>query len=360
MFGLAFSIASSIPSVPHARDRSRIQESVVDAYIEVGLLVDAAHCAQQIDGWRRGESLAHIGQRYLDLGDREKAREFATRALDVARAEDEWRRERVTMEAARIYMLLGDHARVEQLTKDGSQAELAAIATDRTTLLPSDQLDLQADTFDRAIATKNFDIARSAIDGYVVWLGRVVDDETRRERALVALDQALPGLPADLQVTNRLRIAEVLSTSDRPDLAGAQIARADEIVAQTKFLPEDVASVNAKVALAHAGMGETDSARATLHLLLSQHAQRRIEIVDLRRAASLRSLAEAFAEIGDTAAMLDCYALALDEGALNPNARPRAEDLCATCVSIGRVGITPPPALLERIRSIQSSLTDPW
>ncbi len=357
---IAFQIGTSIPTEPHARDRARMQALVAQTCLDNGSLDQAIKYASKIDGWRQGEMFALIGQRYATMNDPQHARDFAARAIEVAAGETDWRHERVITESAKLYVQLGDTAKAYELVQGATQAELGKIEVARTvTMLPA-QLDTQADMFDKAIATKNFDLVRGAIDGYMAWLDRVSDDEIRSNRALKAIDNAIPGLPLDLQVKCEIDLADLLYKNHHTDLALVKLHSATEIFSSTTFLPEDVAPLGALVARAHQRMGDTQGARQQLQKLHSEHSTRRDGIVDLRRATSLRALAEGFCELGDRDEAIACYAAALEEGAINPNARPRAEDLCATCISMAKYGILPTSDLMRRIDSIRNSLTDPW
>jgi hypothetical protein len=71
-------------------------------------------------------------------------------------------------------------------------------------------------------------------------------------------------------------------------------------------------------------------------------------------------VAEAYAAMGDRAAALAVYREAIAAGVGNPNSRPRAEDLAATCTSMARADIEPDDALWARIRTIRDGLGDPW
>jgi hypothetical protein len=44
----------------------------------------------------------------------------------------------------------------------------------------------------------------------------------------------------------------------------------------------------------------------------------------------------------------------------NPNSRPRAEDLVATCLSMVLCGFEPPAELAERMQVVARGLGDPW
>jgi tetratricopeptide (TPR) repeat protein len=313
-----------------------------------------------MQGWRQGNVIALLGQRYAALGQNDRAQSCAARALLVDPGESTWGKDIVATEVARIYVKLGDDSKAYATVPADLQAERGRVEAERTAKLPDAQLDAQADMFDKAIATMNFDLARGGIDGYLAWLDRVIDDAPRRERALKALSAALPGLPFDLQVRGNVQLADVLFAHGYKELATLQVDRASELFRATVFLPEDTAPLGVVVAKARIRLGDTKAGRAELRRLRTEYEVRAETIVNLRRAASWRALAEGYLLLGDTDDAGYCYAAALDAGALNPNARPRAEDLSATCVSMAVSGFMPPPELLLRIENIRAGLADPW
>jgi hypothetical protein len=64
--------------------------------------------------------------------------------------------------------------------------------------------------------------------------------------------------------------------------------------------------------------------------------------------------------MGDEAGALFVYRQAVEEGVENPNSRPRAEDLSATCCSMALHAVEPDAELWKRIRQISEQLGDPW
>lgn len=356
----AFAVASSMPIDPHERDRARAQEAVAQACLDSGLLDQAEECADQMEGWRRGNVIALLGQRYAALGQTEEARECATRALLVDVGDTTWGMDIVVTEVARIYVKLGDEGKAFALVTEGQSAERGRVEAARTAKLSEAQLDVQADMFDKAIATMNFDLVRGGIDGYFAWLERVMDDAPRRERALKALRSAIPGLPFDIQVRSGVQLADALCAHGYKEAAALEVDRASKLFRATVFLPEDTAPLGVVIAKARFRMGDVNAARAELQRLRLEYEARAETIVNLRRAASLRALAEGYFLIGDSADAVRCYGAALDAGALNPNARPRAEDLSATCVSMAMSEFVPSPELLLRIEHIRAGLADPW
>ncbi len=356
----AFAVASSMPVDPHGRDRSRLQEAVARACLDSDMVDQAAELADQMQGWRRGHVIALCGQYFARRGQTDSARDCADRALLVDVGDTTWGKDVVVTEVAKIYVLLGDESRAYSLVAVGQPTERGQVETARTARVPMDQMDGQADMFDQAIATGNFDLARGGIDGYLVWLDRVIDDAPRRARALTALSGAFPGLPLDLQVRYRVQLAEVLYSRGYKELAKTEVDCASALFKATVFLPEDTAPLGAVIAKARFRMGDADSARSELRALRAAYNAQSDLIVNLRRAASLRALAEGFLLLGDSDDAVESYKAALDAGAINPNARPRAEDLSATCVSMAMSGFQPSPEFMLRIDNLRAGLVDPW
>jgi hypothetical protein len=74
----------------------------------------------------------------------------------------------------------------------------------------------------------------------------------------------------------------------------------------------------------------------------------------------LRSIAAAYASLGDGRKALATWRRAVEAGVQNPNSRPRAEDLVATCREIALEGLEPDVALRERLAEVRRALGDPW
>ena len=85
-----------------------------------------------------------------------------------------------------------------------------------------------------------------------------------------------------------------------------------------------------------------------------------MRIIYADRAAALRPIAEGYARLGDRDRALELYKRAVEEGVANPNSRPRANDLAATCASLAVVDLEPDAELMARLREVSEGLGDPW
>ena len=360
----AFEVARRFPERAFIKDRAKYEGVVVDACLALGDVPAAtAFADRSCFTWRRCESLALVADRLAERGDADAARALAGRAMsELARLEEvrDWAAERVRATVAQVHLRLGDAAAAAAVMPADAPALQAASLAFRAQVAPPSELGALADAFDQGIATNAFDLARSGLDGYHAILRRAGGDGALRERAAKALDAGIPGLPYDLQVEYRVRSAEAFGAIGLPGDARAQVGRADEAFRAARFVAEDESPVGARLAVAMDRFGDRAGAEATLAALEASYRREVASIVDIRRARCLRSLAEAWASLGDAARAQGLYADAVEAGALNPNARPRAEDLCDTLVSMARSGTPALPAVRARIDAIEAGLRDPW
>lgn len=356
----AFDIASLIPEEPHAKDRAKAQEAVAKACLDLGMVEQADFLARRIDGWRRGEVLGLAGQRYAAAGNADAARRCALQAADAVRGDDSWTGERVMALVAGIHARLGDDAAAAGALASVSDRARGTFEAARAPSVAEAGLDAQADAFDRAFLLQDLDFARGAFDGYCAWLDRVQADAPRRARALRAIDESIKGFPLDLQVTNLCRVADWLAAHGDVPGARLRIDRAAGVLAATAFQAEDVVPLGMQVARARIRVGDAAAARADVERLRREYDAKVEGIVNLRRGMSLRALAEGWAMLGERDAALRCWSEALEAGVLNPNSRPRAEDLSATVRSMAAAGVPPTAAMRARIDAIRNGLGDPW
>jgi tetratricopeptide (TPR) repeat protein len=353
-------VADSIPVNPHARDRAIMQEEAVKGWIALGDLGRAETGMRRIGDWRRGEATALVAQARATRGELDAARALAAEARELAGREEDWKRDRIGAEVARTLATTGDLSQVDGLVDPTATAEAANVAAAMTAVVPADRLETQAAIFDQAIAVGAFDLVRGGLDGYLAIMRRADCDDAWRTRAVKAIDGALPGLPYDLRVQYLVALADALAARGRAAEARACLDRADGVMASAGFLPEDIVPIGAPIAAARTRVGDREAARAAFRALRATFESRREEVVNLRRATSWRALATGFMGLGDRADAEACFAAALEDGALNPNARPRAEDLCMTLLAMARSGFVPTDSMERRIREIRAGLVDPW
>jgi hypothetical protein len=356
----AFAVACAMPGGPHARPRARTQEDAALAAIDLGFEERAVEMAREIRDWRRAEVYARAAQRSAVEGRRDDALRLAERAQAALPIDSSWSRERAAMETAIAFELAGDPAKSAELLPLVAESDRGRVRAAAIPALAADALPAEADAFDRAIATKDLDMVRSAIVGWTALLRRWSADDALRARAVQALDAAIAGLPVDLRIDGNLALARTLRELGRADDAKVRLDAAIAAFASAELLPEDVAPIGAMVAEGRIAAGDRAGAEAELRRLRERFDALRPEIMTTRLARSLRSLGAAWAALGDPAMARQAFRDALDAGLVNPNGRPRAEDLVATCIAMATSGTTPDPFTAQRIEEVRAQLGEPW
>jgi hypothetical protein len=370
---LAARAAGAIPVEPHLKDRSRAQEAVFQACLALDQPRLALDCAERIGNWRRGACLAdlalHVARRdpaadvahWLEVAAAiAKRPEPGTEPDDSAQA---WRRERILGKLAEVCARLGRPELAERCGADGADGPtVEARELESAGARPEDQaaFDARLATLDAALDSGDLDRVRLALDACARLLDRDHADAARRPQLLHRMDEGWVKLPLAAALDLALGLADTaLAHGDR----AAALAFADEAqdaMERETWLPEDEVPLRARLAALRARAGETESARAGLLAAVAMFDVERGRIADVFRADALRPVAEAWCALGDSDAARAAYARAIEAGAENPNGRPRAEDLSATCCSMARQGFDPGPELIARMTAVCDGLVAPW
>jgi hypothetical protein len=352
--------ASSLPLKPHARNRARAQESVVRACLELGEREMALVVAAGIEDWRRGLCHALVGAADLAQGEEELAQEQLALAMEVAEETSEDNREDLVAEIVRLRVAIGGlqeaASMAAELDEHEAGAHRAALALrdareDASAALPQVEALLAEESFDTKLAGVNaaMEIAGSA--------STTAEDRDALEQRVRAATETFP-LVVRLSVLRDLASASIR----RGDTAHALVllGEADDLLDMATWQPESFVEEAALLARARHEAGDTAGARERLDAAIARYDAHRDAIVDIWRAGALRPVAECLAAMGDEDEARAMWLRALDEGALNPNSRPRAEDLVATTLSIARMGVDPGDEIRARVEDIQSRLGTPW
>jgi tetratricopeptide (TPR) repeat protein len=356
----ALRVASSPVGKSHARIKSKLQRDVAECALDLAMTDRALAVAAVIQDWREGEVLALVAQRMARSGDREQAKVCIARAADIASRSDGWRKERAQAEIGLALALLGDVDTARQFAGQLPQELTGRVEAGLSSQVSPEELDRQCDAFDRAIATGSFDVVWSGINGYFAVWERMRLDPERSGRSERAIRAGLTGLPLDLQIRTRIRLADALSMADDRVAACADLEAAEKLLSEFQFTTDVRGAIVRDLAAAWLRQKEPTRARPLVETAVEAYRQTSTAMVDIDHADYLRPLAEALAALGDAEGALSVWALALEAGAVNPNARPRAEDLCLTCLSMARAGVCPSDAMRRSMQSIEVGLKAPW
>ncbi|MEZ6017603.1 MAG: hypothetical protein R3F49_21015 [Planctomycetota bacterium] len=362
---LSFEAASKMPSAPHVKNRSRAQEGVVSAVLRLGQARQALEASAQIDNWRRGTAYAALALHEAAAGHAAAARRCLALAQEVhaealEQDEQEWRADRLLARISQVKWALGDIEGALALEREIDAAELADLVAAKARDAAAEDYEAQFAELERLVGTGDFNLTRNALAVGAALHDRFYDNEARRAQLEAWITTAWKPLPIDLRIDLVERI--VANAEARGDAARGRemTALVAQLADQVSWTPELRIAVQARLAKLLLRVGQSELALQRLGAALDLFSAERERIFDVFRAGALRPVAEAYAAAGQTDAALSVFRLAVEEGALNPNSRPKAEDLAATCCALAESGLVLDDEFMARMEAISNGLAAPW
>ena len=370
LLDLAFDSVSKMPSMPHVKDRSRDQEAVVTAALELEQPLRAARYIPAIDNWRRGTAFAELACWCAEHGATAEVESYLTLAQQVVdmpadqmpdvEGSQDWRRERILARIAKAHVLLGRTEEAAQIEAGLPGPERSEIETVKARSADAAACDEQIAGLGRLAASSGLDEVRAALDAAVEYHARFYDDEARRDELAEAIETAAQRAPLEVQIEVRLELADAALAHHDREQAVARLEQARALLEGSNWDPDDRAPLDSRMILLRAATGDAEAARREADAALAHFEEHNAGLNSIRQARALRPLAEAYAGLHADAQALALYARAVELGAENPNARPRAEELSATCCSMARRDVPPDEALWSRMQAIGAALVAPW
>lgn len=357
---LAFDTATAIPTAPHIKDRCKTQAEVVAACLELGQAGRALGYLEKIDNWRRGACYADLGFYCAQQGEEESARRCLDFASEISKNAEDWRRDTIRIKIAKTYTLLGQNNMSDLFAKDVVDSEKGKVAGAKAMTGDKGSFDEQMQALDALIEPGNFDILRNALEACAQLFNRFYNDAPRRAQAEEKIKTSWDPMPIFIRIDLLLEMAGF--ALDHADQAKALelVNEARDLLDACKWPLKNHIAMAAKLAALRFQAGDQEKARAEADAELALYREEGDKIVSIWRAGALRPLAEAYQAMDDTDAALDVYRLAVEEGVVNPNSRPRAEDLSATCCSMALHAADPDAELWTQMRQIREGLGQPW
>ncbi|MCB9892027.1 MAG: hypothetical protein H6832_17825 [Planctomycetes bacterium] len=364
---VAFTGASKYPIDPHIKSRSKTQSEVVDAALELDQPLIAQRYIASIANWRAGVGYADLALWCFENGFEPECRRYlalAEERIEGAKSEGAgqgWRADRIRAHVARVYRLLEDDEQVAKFGKAieeaSEQVHLSKVLADT---IPASQFDDEIARVERALETKEFDAIRAALTTCVHLYDRFYTDAAKREQLHALVTESKTKLPLEIRIDFLLELSDAASRHDDKDEAARIVKSTTGLLHEGRWLPENEVPLRARVAIAMARAGDPTRARSELETTEQFYEDKLDTIVDIYRGQCLRAIAEAWQALGDHTRALAAYARAAEAGTLNPNSRPRADDLAATCCSLAITNCEPDAALWKRLEEIRDGLGDPW
>jgi len=363
---MAFDAASAMPVDPHIKSRSKSQELAVTTCVELDQCKTAFAFGERIENWRRGVAFSELA---LHCVRNQRAPEMVDRLIDLAYTEAEapeeelgqsWRRDRIRSKIAQALMLRGEVETAAIFKVGLADAEAGKLAAFEAGLMPDERFEGFLSVLEHGVAAGNFDMTIYAMTAAREMYRRFYSSPERRAVLERKLEVLWVKSPIALRAETLLSFAQTAAENADKDNGVVLLERATKLIDGANWSAQQFAEVMGATARCQKTLGQLEAARASLRRAEDKFAAERESIWNFERAAVLRPIAQAQAAIGDSAGALATFRRAFDDGAENPNGRPRAEDLTATCCALAQSGLEPGEELMKRVREIRAGLKAPW
>jgi tetratricopeptide (TPR) repeat protein len=371
LLDIAFDTATRIPVKPHIKNRSMTQEAVVTACLKLDQPQRAVRWIEKIENWRRGVCYADVASYYARQNQTEEAKRYLNLAMQVTQIRDlnsqeaqdftqQWRKDVILVKIAQVYLMLGETEQAGRLEQGVVESETGKLAATRAIIDKEVSFDEQVKSLDAIIAQGNFDTSRNALNAYARLFERFYDDPSRRDQICKKITDASVKLPLMVRIELLLMLAGyALDHADNGNVL-EYINQAQQHLDGNGWPPQNKIQLTAQLVELRFKAGDRQKALVDADVALAFFQKEKSKIVNIDRAGILRPLAQAYQSMGKTTTALAIYKQAVEEGIENPNSRPRAEDLSATCCSMALCGMEPDTQLWTRLRQVAEGLGNPW
>jgi len=356
---LAIETATLIPVNPHIKDRSRKQQEVVEACIQLDQPRLALDYLEKIKNWRRGLCLAELAFYCVENGLTNDVEEYLTLAHQIAEGEEDWRVDRVRASIAKTYTLLGEYEEAGKI-QTGLEPSETGKALEAVVKLDQQEFDEKIKKVDDLLQSQNFDIVKNGISACVELYEAVYEHKDYRGGIERRIDAAFEPMPVFIRVTTLMDMSEIAIKKSDKDNAQEILAVTQEMMDSFDWPLRHGVAYKARLAELLFKAGEQQKGKLYLDDVYAVYKEQGQRIVDIWRAGALRPVAEAYHVMDETELALEVYKRAVEESVKNPNSRPHAEDLTTTCISMALHEIEPDPGLWLRLKQIHEGLGEPW
>ena len=368
---LGFAGVTKMPLDPHIKNRSRPQNRVVVACLELEQPKLALELAEQVANWRQGSCYAEVAHYLASRGVTDGVPAMLAVAekhvQDMLARPDEqkWRIDTIRARLSAAYGVRGELEKAELTARDLEPSELEFLVIARCHTIEDKDFGEGLQLVDPLLKTPRQAQKLAGLAAAKVLYDRFFADDRRRAQLtemVISNTTTGPRLPRDLLIYNYLDFAMVAIDHGATEAAKPWVARASKIKDERSDIGEYAVQLTCRLGAVRFLAGEEKEGRLAIDTALKMYDGfvARNQIVNIYRAKALRTVAEALVLVGDKDQALDVYRRAVEAGVENPNSRPRATDLADTCISIAKNAVKPDTALMTRLREVADALSDPW
>jgi len=356
----AFDTASDIPIRPHLDSRSKAQKRVFDGAVTLQQLDTAGRFSEQIKDWRRGVAHADLAFYFAEQGAVQMALSEVDIAEQIARAIQDWPRDRILARLAQASVLLHDSDSTARLTQGIDEQEAAKATHTAATLCTEEQYENQRGILLDLLQKERYDHRKQGILSSAALFTRFYTDPLKRDEIAAMIREYWTDFDSGFKVHTLFTLCEPAFLHNDLSYALSLLREGLEILDSFPTHPRQQVPLLAQLAGLTFRAGDPDGAQDKLQRAETMFSDRIAWIVNIYRPETLVALAEAYHTMERSDSALETFRRAVEACIENPNSRPRAENLSLVCTSMAVNGIEPDEALWSRIREIQANLGDPW
>jgi hypothetical protein len=362
---MGFDIATMIPIKPHIKDRSKAQELVVKTSLELGQPQRALGYARQIRNWRKGVAFADYAfyvARHPEKFDQsdELIQKYLDLAEQISLATEDWRRDRIRVKIAKTHALMGNRSQSKAFREGIVDSQKGKVEGAEAAVATQDSFEENQKDLDDLIAIGNFDITQNALKSYIFLYRQFYEDVSKQSKIENKIRESWKKIPLFIRIELLMDLARTALDFADPTKALGLVEEAEAMLGSAQWKPEHYLPLKAQLISLRFQLGDKAAAQAQADVLFEFFQANKDLIVNIYRAESLQPLAETYALMGDKAQSLKVYKHVIEEGVINPNARPRAEDVSATLLSMAQHEVKPDKSFWKRLNEVKMNLQDPW
>jgi tetratricopeptide (TPR) repeat protein len=361
LLNIAFEAVSAMPKNPHIKSRSLAQESVVRTCLDLEQPQKALGYIEQIDNWRREACYADLAFYYAQHGaSNENVQYYLELAAKVPDQTEDWRKGRITSKISQTKAYMEQAKEAKQYERGNEKKEPVKIPDIKKMTSPLDSFDEKMEALGKKVLTGQFDDIKNSLETYAELYNRFYQDVERRALIEEKIKTTWSKMPLIIRIDLQKKLIHFALAHSDKNAALELTNEAKSMMDSTSWPSRYEIPMQAELAGFRFRAGDEQRARPEVRKALDLFDTERKKIVNIYRAKMLRSIAQAYWTMGNSATTLDLYKRAIEAGIENPNSRPRAEDLASTCCSMALHKVEPDAELLNRIRQIRDDLGDPW
>lgn len=370
-----------LPDMPHERNRNRELGTLVELLIASNDLQRAEHYRKQLTNWRAAQLEVSAATKYVQSGNSERAEELVAEVESIANTVigmkagtivatgehadyleryDDYRLDRIKVALAAYYWAKGDKASAKQWSENVLPAEQAPFIKMQAEALAEDDYEGALAINETLARGETFEGKKLAIDGMVQLFGLYYAEEQKRQALRTLIDELSPPMPVMFRIEWLHHMAIAAFGQGDEEAAEQFYHEASVLIANSEFRPKLFFPMKASNIITAYRLNYQDDALEAAGLLFEKYKESEQRIVDINRADALCPIGEAYAYMKQEDSAEQVYLYALDQAVINPNSRPRLEDLNLIVISLIEYDVSLTPGLHEKIDGLVSSLGSPW